>query len=184
MDFYGLTLGSALGAALTALGLLGATAGCSARDVASDPLAWTVGNWHGVRRSADDGEEAPMAVRVESLPDGGGQVEILRVEGASGPYVGFALRVKDAQGEWTMVYASSPGRPFARLEGQVGEGSSTWTSVTPGRTRESRLVSERVDRQRWRKTQQVSDDGGATWRVLFTDELERDGDDGVSGRSR
>jgi len=51
----------------------------------------------------------------------------------------------------------------------------TWRSVTPGRARESGSIVERLDTNHWRRTQRVSDDGGRTWRVLFVDEMERDG---------
>jgi hypothetical protein len=72
-----------------------------------------------------------------------------------------------------MLYANSTRETFARLEGQVETDRVTWQSVTPGRTRESRIVTERLNTNQWRRTQRVSGDGGRTWRVLFTDELER-----------
>lgn len=118
-----------------------------------------------------------MTVRVEALPDALGQVECLRVEGESGPYVGFTVRLRDEAGEWQMIYVNSTQRTFARLDGQLAGERSSWTSVTPGRTRESRLVSERLGENGWRKTQLVSNDAGVTWQVLFTDELERDAGD-------
>jgi hypothetical protein len=147
---------------------------CRATAEADDAMAWTLGSWHGVRRSGADGGEAPMTVRVEALPDGTGQVECLRVEGTSEPYVGFALRMRDAKGGWRMVYVNSTGHPFARLECERAGARSVWRSVTPGRTRESHLICEHPTERSWRKTQEISEDGGATWRVLFTDELERD----------
>lgn len=160
--------------------LVVAFAGCLAPGsgapsaAAGDELAWMLGTWSGVRRAADDGSEALMRVRVEALPGGDGQVECLEVDSEPGRYVGFTLRTPDAaSGGWRMVYVNSAGRRFAQLVGEIEGSRTTWRSVTPGRTRESRLVSERVDAGRWRKTQHVSDDGGATWRVLFVDELAR-----------
>jgi hypothetical protein len=148
-------------------------AACHAGPVPADPLQWTIGAWHGVRRSAD-GVDAAMMLRVEPMADGVGQVECLRVEDRSAPYVGFAVRSRAADsGRWMMVYVNSPQRSFARLEGEVSGSRSTWTSLTAAPTRLSQLGFERIDADHWRRTQSVSEDGGQTWRVLFTDELER-----------
>src|SRR5262245_43181400 len=122
-----------------------------------------------------------MTVRVEPLADGAGQVECLRVETKGGLYVGFTLRLRDEEGGWLMVYANSTRRTFGRLVGEVDAQRSTWNSVTPGRTGESRFVSERVG-DSWRRTQLVSSDGGATWQVLFTDELQRDAGEPATAR--
>jgi hypothetical protein len=70
-------------------------------------------------------------------------------------------------------YVNATRGRFVRLEGEVEGDRSTWRATTPGRTRESRLVSERLAGERWRRTQLVSDDGGGTWRILWEDELER-----------
>jgi len=63
-----------------------------------------------------EGESAPITVHVELLPDGTTQLERLEVSRAGGAYVGFSVR------------------------------SFVWRSVSPGRTRESMLVSRRVAR--------------------------------------
>ena len=116
-----------------------------------------------------------MTLRVEPLPFGEGQVECLRVEGERGPYTGFATRTRDvATGRWVMVYTNAPRRTFARLEGEIAGARSTWTSTTVEPGRGSRLVSERLGPDAWRRTQLVSQDGGATWQELFTDELARE----------
>ncbi len=155
--------------------------GCGTPDppagASPDPMAWTVGTWHGTRTAADDGRTDSMTVRVEPLPSGTGQLECLQVWLEGAPYTGFTLRAPDAEnGSWTMVYVNSSRRTFARLVATFEGTTSTWRSVTPGRKRESKLVAERTDTDHWRKTQYTSEDGGTTWRVLFTDELERDGD--------
>jgi hypothetical protein len=138
-------------------------------------LDWLLGEWHGVRRDGSDGSEAPMTVHVESLSGGPGQIERLQVLTDGAPYVGFSVRLPlGPDGPWLMRYANSTRETFARLEGEVDTGKVTWRSVTPGRTRESRTVIERLDADRWRRTHRVSEDGGKTWRILFTDELERD----------
>jgi hypothetical protein len=113
---------------------------------------------------------------VEPLPGGTGLIERLEVSEEDPPYVGFAVRLLDpVSRRWMMLYANSTRTTIARLEGEIEGRRSTWRSVTPGRTRESRTVSEPIDADRWRRTQYVSEDAGAHWQVLFTDELERDG---------
>ncbi len=164
--------------------LVAVATACSALPAsATDDYSWTLGHWHGVRRSGADGRATPMTVLVEPLGDGSGQVECLRVESAGAPYVGFTIRRRDAAGAWRMVYVNSTDHTFARLDASPSASASppaaaasatTWNSVSPARLRESRLVSERIGERGWRKTQQFSNDGGATWEVLFTDELERD----------
>jgi hypothetical protein len=158
-------------------------ASCRTAEPLPASFDWTVGTWTGARRAGEEAVAAPMTLRVEALPGAAGQVECLRVEAPSGPYLGFAIRRFDpASGRWGMLYANSPGRTFARLEGElagapgaeVDGSSSLWTSTTTAPPRGSRLVSERIGADRWRRTQLVSEDGGATWRVLFIDELVRD----------
>jgi len=165
---------SRIGAALFLSALLLPAAGCgtAAPSLAPD---WLVGDWHGVRRDGDDGSEAPMTSHIAALPDGPGQVERLEVASDGAPYVGFAVRVPSGSpGRWTMIYANASRESFARLEGEVRGDGITWRSVTPGRRRESRVEVERLGENRWRRTNRVSEDGGVTWRVLFTDELRRD----------
>jgi hypothetical protein len=115
-----------------------------------------------------------MTVRVEWLADGIGQSEILRVEGAGGapPYVGFTVRSFDeVRLRWLMTYVNTPTHASVRLLGEIDGARTTWTSrASIG----SRLVSERLDDDHWRKQQFTSADGGRTWTLLFTDELERD----------
>jgi hypothetical protein len=150
-----------------------ALASCQTTGIADDGLQWTVGTWCGVRRGGD-GTVASMTLRVEPTTGGVGQVECLRVDGASGPYVGFAVRMPDPNtGQWTMIYANAAQRAFARLVADRGVLYS-WTSTTAAPGRGSRLVFERSDGDHWRRTQQVSEDAGRTWTVLFTDELVRD----------
>jgi hypothetical protein len=155
--------------------LVAALAACQSAAVDADPMGWTVGTWRGTRRAADGSSAEPMKLRVEPLPSGAGQIECLRVEGASGPYVGFAVRMPDPDtGRWTMVYANSAQRAFARLVADRAEALDSWTSTTAAPGHGSRLTFERIDDDHWRRTQQVSEDAGRTWTVLFTDELERD----------
>lgn len=139
-----------------------------------DDLGWTVGTWQGFRQDGADGNRAPMTLRVETILAGAGLMEHLEVTHEGGVYRGLSVTVYDIEaGTWVRQYVNSTRGRFVRLEGEVDGDRSTWRSTTPGRTRESRLVSERLDGGRWRRTQQVSEDGGETWRILWRDELDR-----------
>jgi len=116
-----------------------------------------------------------MAVHVEPLPDGIGQIERLTVRRESrDPYVGFTIRQTDGGPRaWIMLYAYSTRGSIGRLAGKIEGDRSVWTSRTAVPPAGSRFVSERVGERGWKRTQYVSEDGGASWSVLFTDELER-----------
>lgn len=139
----------------------------------ADSLEWTVGAWHGTRRDTVDGSEVPMQVVVEPLADGAGQFERVEVGTGERPYVGFSVRQRMPAGGWVMLYGNVSRPGLARYEGDLSGGVLTMRSVTPGRTREGRLVSERTDADGWRRTQSMSTDGGRTWSVLFVDDLRR-----------
>jgi hypothetical protein len=137
---------------------------------------WTLGTWEGVRRDGADGSQAPMTMRVEAILGGAGQIRELEVRHSGGVYRGLSVVAFEREaGRWVEQYVNDVHGRFVRLEGEPEDGSarSVWRSVAPERRRESRLVSERLGPDRWRRTQSVSEDGGATWRVLWTDELER-----------
>ena len=128
-----------------------------------------------MRRAGADGSEKPIRVHVEALPGGAGQLERLQVDVAPEAYVGFAVRAFDPDlGRWVMLYANSTRTTVARLEGVIAPSEITWSSVTPGRERESRMVWEHLADGAWRRTQHVSEDRSETWRILFVDELERE----------
>lgn len=140
----------------------------------ADALDWTVGVWRGTRTDAAERDAAKMRVLVERLPAGAGQILRLEVETEGDPYVGFAVTVPDPEGAgWVMLYANDAREKIARLAAKRVEDKTVWNSLTAAPPRASRLISERLGDDRWRRTQQVSDDDGATWRVLFVDELER-----------
>jgi len=174
-----------LSSALVALTLAAVPSMGQARE-ASEPqpppaessFDWTLGEWAGVRRDGADGSEAPMTMRVEPILGGIGQTRELEVRHGGGVYRGFSVQVfeRDAGG-WVEQYANDVHGRFARIEGEVEDGGarSVWRVVAPERRRESRRVDERLGPDRWRRTMSVSDDGGATWRVLWADELERAG---------
>jgi hypothetical protein len=145
-----------------------ALAGCS-KSTKSD-LDWTIGTWHGTRTAADDGKAVPMTVKVEALATG--QIERLQIELAARPYVGFTVRQPDDHGRWTMIYANSTRQSIGRLQGRFENNRSTWESSSAAHA--SRFISERLDPNHWRRTQFNSEDGGKTWKLLFTDDLERD----------
>lgn len=139
------------------------------------PFGWLVGDWRGVRRDAADGSAAPMLLRVQPVLGGAGQLEELQVTHARGTYRGLHVRLREREtGRWVSEYANAVRGEFTRLEGELGANdASSWRSVEPARTRESWLQYERPAPDRWIRTQRVSEDGGETWTVLFTDELER-----------
>ena len=139
-------------------------------------LEWQVGDWEGTRRDAADGSEGRMTMRVETILDGAGQTREMEIVHDGGVYRGFAVQVFDPEEKlWRREYVNDVRRTFASLEGQVegDEGRSTWRSVTPGRSRESRVVSERPEPDRWVRTMSISEDGGQSWRELWIDSLKR-----------
>jgi len=151
-------------------------AGCAdrPRSAPTATLDWMEGEWEGTRLSADDGKEDSMYVTVIPLPGGPGNVERLRVGTGGSTYVGFAVRSpSDTEGRWTMLYANASRDRISRLEGEVGPGRAMWQSEDTNRPRISKVVMESVDPDRWRRMNHVSEDSGKTWRILFTDELER-----------
>ncbi len=150
--------------------------GCSdrSRPQPEATLGWMEGEWQGIRRSADDGREDSMFVLVVPLTGGPGNIERLRVETGESSYIGFAVRSpSEAEGRWTMLYANATRDRISRLEGEVGPGRATWQSADPRRPRISKVEMERLDTNRWRRTNRVSEDSGKSWRLLFTDEVER-----------
>ncbi len=81
------------------------------------------------------------------------------------------MRVASIAGFLLMLVAAVVGAGVGWLLYRMGSRHSVAGPL--GRTRESRVEIERVDANRWRRTQRVSEDGGTTWSVSFTDELER-----------
>ena len=113
-----------------------------------------------------------MTVRVETILGGAGFIEHLEVAHHDGVYRGFTVDLFDKDlGRWVRMYANSARGKFVRLEGEVQADHSVWRSSAPDRVRDSRLVSERLATDRWRRTMSVSEDKGATWRVLWVDDL-------------
>ena len=139
---------------------------------------WTLGEWHGFRRSAARGMEEPMTMRVTPILAGVGQLREMEIPQSNGVYRGLALQVYDPAAErWVRQYVNDVRRSYSRLEGgPEGPERSLWRSATPGRTVISKVESERLGPDRWRRTVSRSEDGGATWTEVFTDELARTGD--------
>lgn len=142
------------------------------------PFDWTLGSWQGVRQDGGDGSREPMGMEVEPILAGKGQCHELEIHHSGGIYRGFAVQVYDpGLGCWVRQYVNDVRGTFARLEGNPTDQGSLWRSATPGRSRETRLVSEQEGPDRWVRTLSVSEDGGATWKIRFVDELYR-----VTGR--
>ena len=155
--------------------LLPILAGCQGPSPAVvNHFDWTLGTWEGVRRDVADGTESDMIMRVEPLAGGGGQIRNLEIRGGSEVYRGTAVqRFEAASGTWLWQYANSATRAFALYRGRIESSGSIWRSISPGRSRESRLVSERLPGERWRRSMSISTDGGHTWIGLWVDDLRR-----------
>jgi len=105
---------------------------------------------------------------------GAGTEERIEVEEGSPRYLGIYLEVSDSKGEKsTIVYVNARRRNFSRLEGIASAEGGEWTSVTAVAPHGSRMRIERTGKDSWKRTQMVSEDGGKTWSVLFTDEMRR-----------
>ncbi len=115
-----------------------------------------------------------MVMTVASILGGAGQTREIEIPHSGGVYRGFAVQVFDPEREvWIRRYVNDVRRTFASYEGKVESEGSIWSSVTPGRTRESRLVSEHPEPDRWIRTMSISQDDGETWKELWVDELAR-----------
>jgi len=146
-----------------------AIAGATASD-----LDWTLGVWEGIRRDGADGSEAPMTMRVEAILGGAGQIRQIEIPHDGGVYRGFAVQVfNEEKGRWVRLYTNEGRGRFSTLEGEVEGDRSTWWVTSVDRPRESRLVSERLEDDRWRRTMSISKDNGHSWTVLWIDELRR-----------
>jgi len=146
-------------------------------------LDWQVGAWVGTRRDAADGSTEPMTMTVASILGGAGQMREIEIPHSGGVYRGFAVQVFEPEsGVWSRRYVNDVRRTFASYacaphERTVEGDRSIWRSITPGRTRESRLASVHETPadgpERWSRTMTVSTDDGATWTELWCDELTR-----------
>lgn len=163
-----------IGGFLLASAALAAPGTRPAQDSDRSALHWTLGAWEGVRRDGADGTEAPMTCRVEAILGGAGFAEHLEVRHDKGVYRGYAVAALDRDaGRWVRQYVNDVKGRFVRQEGSPDGDRITWRSVSPERKQESRMVSERIGAEGWRRTQSYSDDGGKTWKVRFVDELRR-----------
>jgi hypothetical protein len=153
-------------------------------------LDWTLGSWSGVRIDGASRESEPMEMRVEAILNGAGITECLRIGTGQETYHGFSMSVFDvAAGRWERRYSNTSGH-IAVLQGEVlPAGQVIWHGASPGRMRESRMVSEPRESHasdgpagdqatlRWSRTMWVSEDRGESWRVLWRDELTRSAED-------
>ena len=87
---------------------------------------------------------------------------------------GYFMWPVQKETRWTMIYANSTRQTIGRLNGKLEEKRSIWESAGADGSHASRFVSEQLDLNHWRRIQLVSEDTGKTWKILFTDELERD----------
>jgi len=144
-------------------------------------LDWTHGWWTGVRRDADG--ENVIHVHVTPLLGGAGTLREMWVElEDGGTYRGMSVQLQDqGSGAWTRSYANDARGRLVTLRSRPGEAgppggdAHVWRGdFTPeGRASENR--SERLGDDGWRSTVRRTRDGGATWEVVFVDELRRSG---------
>ena len=133
---------------------------------------WTLGVWRGVRHDGAGGPRNPMTMIVEPVLGGSGQLRKIQIEVGGGTYRGFAVQVRSPDDDcWTRQYTNEGRGTFSQLQSERTMEGIVWRSVSPNRTRESKLVSERLNETSWLRTMYVSDDDGASWRVLWVDEL-------------
>lgn len=162
---------------LLAFALVGGCAasapGAAPRTSPAADLSWTLGAWEGVRIDGDDGTQAAQVRVVRPIVRGVGRTVELAVDLGGGRYYrGFALELPTEEpGVWERRYQNDVRPTVVRLRGEVTEVGSRWTRRTEGRW--SRLEEERIGGDGWRRTMHVSNDSGATWQVLWTDELRR-----------
>jgi hypothetical protein len=141
---------------------------------ATRPLDWSLGKWVGTRRDATTDQTVKLQLRVEAILGGIGQIEHLEAEHRQGAYLGFTVRMPtEKPGKWSMTYWNSKRTDSAQLNGEVEATCSTWCSAAQNKLRQSRLFSEQMGADGWRRTMSVSDDQGKSWRVLWVDELRR-----------
>ncbi|MCG6962849.1 MAG: hypothetical protein LJE95_06205, partial [Acidobacteria bacterium] len=140
-------------------------------------LDWTIGVWRGTRSDATDGTSAPMTMRVEPILGGRGQLRRLEIGEGEDVYRGIAVQIPDPDRKrWIRQYTNGLHGSFAALVGKVTGATSVWISADPRRPRQSSVISEHLSGDRWRRTMSISEDGGSTWRILWIDHLEREGD--------
>jgi len=113
-------------------------------------------------------------MRVRPALGGAGRIEEIEVTRPSGtPYRGLFVEAFDeAETHWVRQYVNTTTGGFVRMDG-VGGGRAVWMSGAPDRTHQSKLELSWPEADHCRRVQSVSDDGGRTWRILFSDDLRR-----------
>jgi len=139
------------------------------RDSSQD---WTLGLWQGVRHDANDGSEAPIEIWVEPALGGEGKIEHLAVGVDDVVYRGLAVESIDPESkDRVRYYINNVRSGIVELRGAVEANRTEWWRVSAETSVESRLISEPITPNGWRRTQSISKDGGVTWTVLWRDEL-------------
>ncbi len=139
------------------------------------PLDWTHGEWVGTRRSAADGETHPLHVRVTPMLGGASQLREMWVEHDGGVYRGISIQLRETEtGRWTRYYANDVRGRLVTLRA-VDDAGDLWRSGPNDSGRWSENRTDRPDDDTWISTVSRTTDGGATWQVVFVDELTRAG---------
>src|SRR5262249_23969817 len=121
-------------------------------------LDWSLGKWVGTRRDAATDQAVKLQLRVEPVLGGLGQIVHLEAEHKEGPYLGFTVRMPtDKPGKWSMTDWNAKRTNPAQLNGEVEATRGVWHSASAEQARHSRLLSERVGEDGWRRTMSISE---------------------------
>lgn len=139
-----------------------------------EPLKWMLGNWTGSRFEPSSGDRAPVLSKVSNILGGAAEQEELEIKTPKGVYRGLYIHAMDPRiGKSVLIYINARRREFVRLEGTASSSGGEWQGVSVEGPRRAKLMYEVHSKDRWRRTQYVSTDSGATWEILFVDDLSR-----------
>lgn len=137
-------------------------------------LAWTTGDWQGIRTDPKTGTTYPITIRVRPILASAGTTEEMEVYHGANVYRAFAITAFDSKRQqWVMQYVNNVDGRSVPMQGEFDGETITWRAIDPDRTRESKLVFERRGHDECCRTQFASGDGGSSWFVIFTDDLHK-----------
>ena len=134
------------------------------------------GRWRGCRVDGRDGTRSPIVVCVRAILGGAGMIEEIEVGASPGVYLGFGVHVFDVmRGVWVRKYVNQVRRKFVEYEGEASrDGRSVDFRRADAMSGDRSWVKhELLADGSWERIMRVSSDGGATWRVLWSDHLMR-----------
>jgi len=112
------------------------------------PLDWTLGEWVGTRRDADDASVHPIRVRVTPILGGAGQLREMWVEHDGGVYCGMSIQLRESEtGQWTRYYANDARGSLVTLRA-IGEPDGAVHVWRSGPNRSGRWSENRSEPRR------------------------------------